>query len=180
MSIKYGLCNAHYAKILSTGNFAVPTALPGAVSLTLDDLSEFKMLNATGIEFPVCVKGAYKSGELSVVSLPLEFFMSIFEFRKHGGVLVEGKTVSKHFALLFESNDCSTPERFVFYDCIALLPGFQRSTVGESVEIADSKMKIAVSRPLARLIRGYDADFSASVLQGDEAFDTWFDEVYLI
>ncbi|MBR1751903.1 MAG: hypothetical protein IJ740_13720 [Ruminococcus sp.] len=49
MSIKYGLCNAHYAKILSTGNFAVPTALPGAVSLTLDDRSEFKMLNATGI-----------------------------------------------------------------------------------------------------------------------------------
>ena len=165
--------------INSSGSFAVPAELPGAESLTLDDRAEFKIMSAAGIQYPVGVKGAYKSGELGVVSLPLTFLTSVFGFRIQNGVLIEGETVSKHFAILFESIDGDTPERFVYYNCIALLPEFKRTTIDENIEISGDKLKIVVCRPLARLLRGFNADYKASVIQGEQAFDTWFNEVYL-
>ena len=179
MSVKYGLNNAHYSKILSTGGFAVPAALPGAESLSLNDGADFKIVSAAGAQTPIGIKEAYKSGELGVVSLPLTFFTDVFGCRYENGVIYEGKTISEHFALLFESMDGIIPERFVFYDCIAFLPDFNRETVGENVSIATEKLKIAVCRPLARLLRGYNADYKASVRQGEQAFDTWFDEVHI-
>jgi len=178
VSVKYGLSNAHYA-IMSGSGYATPAGLPGAESLTLDDHADFKIINAAGIDIPAGVKGAYKSGELGVVSLPLTFLTGVFGYRYENGVLIEGKTVSKHFAMLFETLDGLTPERFVYYDCIALLPQFKRETIGESVELETQKLKIAVCRPIARLLRGYNADYSASVLFGEQAYDTWFDGVYL-
>lgn len=178
MGVKYGLCNAHFAIILSTGSYDTPTRMPGAESLTLDDHTDLLISNAAGAEVPVGVKGAYKSGELAVTSLPLAFLTGLLGYKYENGILSEGKTKSDRFALLFESIDKTTPERFVFYDCIAYLPGFERITTAENIELSSDKLSIAVRRPLARLLRGYDADYKRSCLKGQQAYDNWFKEVY--
>lgn len=177
--MKYGLCNAHYAKILSTGGFARPASLPAAVSLSLNDNSDFMVVSAVGIQSPIGIKEAYKSGELETASLPLAFLTDILGYKYQNGMLFEGEKKAEHFALLFESEDSGLPERFVYYDCIAFVPELSRETIGDSVNIKDDKLKIAVSRPLARLLRGFDADYKAQVSKGEQAFDTWFDEVYV-
>ena len=179
MGVKYGLCNAHYAKILNTGGFAAPCRLPAAVKLSLNDHTDILTASAAGVTSAIGIKGAYKSGELEVASLPLAFLTDILGYRIQSGVLIEGKIQASHFALLFESLDNATPERFVYYDCIAFQPEFKRETIGDSVEITDEKLSIAVCRPLAKLLRGYSADFMSKCAKGEQAFDTWFDEVYV-
>lgn len=179
MGVKYGLCNAHYAKILNTGGYAAPKRLAGAENLTLNDHADFRILRAAGIDYPAATAGSYKSGELGIASLPLSFLTEIMGYRNNNGVLIEMQTHSEHFALLFESLNSGYPERFVYYDCMAIAPEFERETTGDSVKVVTEKLSIVATRPLARLLRGWNADYKAQVSFGHQAFDTWFDEVYV-
>ena len=107
--IKYNLKNVH-AAILTKGDdgtfsYGTPTAIPGAVSMSLDAEGDSSPFYADGIvSYRSTANNGY-NGTLEIALVPEWFRTDILQEEKDGnGVLIERSDVtdSVYFALLFE------------------------------------------------------------------------------
>ena len=180
MKVSFGIENVHYAAIGSSGEYGVPTALPGAVSLSINGGSRELTLNSYFGDVPFKKeKGSY-SGSLIIASLPLAFLSDIYgiELDVNGVEIDKGNETVKPFALLYQTNTDEGTIREVWYSCTAERPQYSIRTNDTGITVATRQIEIKMEKNIAREIYGFNDPFRARVKSGDEEYDTFFDEVY--
>lgn len=137
--IKYGIKNVYYAVATIGANNAAtydtPVALPGAVSLTLDQEGENNIFYADNIAYFSTYANDGYTGSLELALVPDSFRKDVLgEILDNKSVLVEDQNApSVHFALLFQFEGDTKAVKHVVYNCIASRPSVSGNTKEASI-----------------------------------------------
>ena len=132
--IKYGVKNVHYAVATIDENnaatFGTPVALPGAVSLTLDQEGESNNFYADNRVYFTAFGNDGYTGSLELAMIPDSFRTDVLgEVLDNKGVLVENQNAQTvHFALMFQFEGDEHATRHVIYNCVASRPSVSGNT----------------------------------------------------
>lgn len=178
--VKFGLKNAHYAKITDTGTeitFETPVRIPGAVSLSLTPNGEIVEYPADDITYWSAEINNGYDGEMEFADIPDTFKVDILgeEIDEENGVMYENSNAkASKFALLFEINGDVKARRYVLYYCTATRPTIASNTKqGSTVEPQSSALTFQ-SRP-----HPYNNYIKANTTTAaTTAFDSWFTTVH--
>ena len=138
--IKYGLSNCYYAVgTAGSGNtmtYGTPVALPGAVSLSLDQNGGQTTFYADNVAYWVGNANNGYTGSLELARIPETFETDILgNITDDNAVSVEdAAATSVHFALLFQFEGDASATRHVMYNCVASRPGVSGSTKEDTIE----------------------------------------------
>lgn len=178
--IKYGLKNVHAAIQTETDGvytYATPTAIPGAVSLSLEAQGEASPFYADDCEYYVSAGNNGYSGDLEIALIPEWFRTDILqETKDSNGVLVEtsdGKEAVK-FALLFEFAGDVKSVRHVMYNCTVARPAVGSQTKEENVEPQTESLTITSKPRTDGLVKSKTGDTTATA-----TYEGWYSEVYV-
>ena len=149
--IRYGISNVYYAVATiaanGTATYALPVALPGAVSLSMEPQGDRTPFYADNIEYYVSSSNTGYDGTLEVALLTDAFKKNILGYRedtKH--VFVEDMEAQPiHFALIFQFEGDESGRRHVLYNCTAQRPGENGSTKNETIEPQTESISIRAS-----------------------------------
>jgi len=176
--VKFGLKNVYYAVITETDGtitYGTPEPIPGAVNLTLDAAGESVQFYADDrVYFEENTNDGY-TGNLEIALIPDDFRKDVLgEIEDAKGALIENKDAkAKHFALLFEFDGDAKKTRHVLYYVLASRPSVAGATTTNTKEPQTETMNIT-ARPAPGT-----GDVKAKVPQGSNAYDTFFDDVYI-
>ena len=137
--IKYGIKNVYYAVATIGANNAAtydtPVALPGAVSLTLDQEGENNIFYADNIAYFSTYANNGYTGSLELALVPDSFRKDVLgEILDNKSVLAEDQNApSVHFALLFQFEGDTKAVKHVVYNCIASRPSVSGNTKEASI-----------------------------------------------
>lgn len=132
--IKYGVKNVHYAVATidenNSATFGTPVALPGAVSLTLDQEGESNNFYADNRVYFTAFGNDGYTGSLELALIPDSFRTDVLgEVLDNKGVLVENQNAQTvHFALMFQFEGDEHATRHVIYNCVASRPSVSGNT----------------------------------------------------
>ena len=178
--IKYGLKNVHAAIQTETEGaytYAAPTAIPGAVSLSLEAQGEAEPFYADDCEYYVSAGNNGYSGDLEIALIPEWFRTNILqETKDNNGVLVEtsdGKEAVK-FALLFEFAGDVKATRHVMYNCTVARPAVGSQTKEENIEPQTESLTITSKPRTDGLVKSKTGDTTATA-----TYEGWYNEVYV-
>lgn len=178
--VKYNICNVHYAVITKkedgTVEFAIPVAIPGAVSISLDPKGEPESFYADGVEYYVINNNQGYDGDLEVALIPESFREDVLlETADANNVLVENSnSQTGSFALLFEFDGDVRKIRHVMYNCSASRPSISGKTNEEGKEVQTETLTIK-SRPLANgLVKAKTGNSTT-----DSVYADWYKKVYV-
>ena len=138
--IKYGVKNVHYAVATIDENnaatFGTPVALPGAVSLTLDQEGESNNFYADNRVYFTAFGNDGYTGSLELALIPDSFRTDVLgEVLDNKGVLIENQNAQTiHFALMFQFEGDEKATRHVMYNCVASRPSTNGNTKEASIE----------------------------------------------
>ena len=139
--VKFNLKNAHYALLSiaedGTVSYAVPTPMPGSVSISLDANGEPENFYADGVAYYVINNNMGYDGDLELAMIPESFRTEVLKEELDAkGVLIENADVElASFALLFEFDGDQKHIRHVLYNCSASRPGIEGKTNEDSKEV---------------------------------------------
>jgi len=176
--IKFGLKNVHYAVVTETDGeitYDTPKPIRGAVNLTLDAAGESVQFYADdSVYYEENTNDGY-TGSLEMALIPDEFRVDVLgDELDANGALIENKDAkAKHFALMFEFDGDVKKMRHVLYYVLASRLSISGSTRTNTKEPQTETMNIT-ARPAPDT-----GDVKAKVPQGSDAYDTFFDEVYI-
>ncbi len=174
--IKYGLSNVYYAK-LTSGTYATPVPITGAVNLSLSADGESTSVYADNIEAFTMVTNNGYSGDIEFLIIPDAFKSDILGEEVAGGVQFESaKTQPSEFALMFQFEGDQSAKRHLLYRCKCTRPNIESSTQTNTTEAKNETLSITV-RPRNKA----DKYVKASVLDTTETHDiyeAWFSAVY--
>lgn len=181
--IKYGIKNLHYAVATIAANgsatYGTPVAIPGAVSMSLDQQGEITPFYADNVKYYTSVSNNGYNGDLELAIIPDSYKKDILGYVEDGnGVLVENADAPVvHFALMGQFEGDANGKRFVLYNCTS-----NRPTVGSQTK-EDS---ITPQTETVTLDAGsiYDATLDANIVKAsadgtNAKYDDWFDAVYV-
>lgn len=178
--IKYGLKNVHAAIQTETDgaySYATPTAIPGAVSLSLEAQGEATPFYADDCEYYVSAGNNGYSGDLEIALIPEWFRTDILqETKDSNGVLVEtsdGRQAVK-FALLFEFAGDVKAVRHVMYNCTVARPAVGSQTKEENVEPQTESLTITSKPRTDGLVKTKTGDTTATA-----TYEGWYTDVYV-
>ena len=178
--IKYGLKNVHAAIQTETDgaySYAAPTAIPGAVSLSLEAQGEATPFYADDCEYYVSAGNNGYSGDLEIALIPEWFRTDILqETKDSNGVLVEtsdGKEAVK-FALLFEFAGDVKAVRHVMYNCTVARPAVGSQTKEENVEPQTESLTITSKPRTDGLVKSKTGDTTSTAV-----YEGWYTDVYV-
>lgn len=177
--VKYGLKNVHYATITETAGaitYGTPVAIPGAISLTLDQEGEITPFYADNITYYQSAANNGYSGELEMALIPDSFRTDIL----NESVSTTNKIVAEYanqmpkpFALGFQIEGDESATLYWFYNVMPTRPSTSSSTVEDVVEPVTETMSItATPRSTDSLVRvksGEDTDKAVK--------EAWFESV---
>lgn len=180
--IKYGIKNLHYAiaTIASNGSatYGTPVAIPGAVSMSLDQQGEISPFYADNIKYYTSVSNNGYNGDLELALVPDSFKKDILGYIEDGnGVLVENADAPVvHFALMGQFEGDVNGKRFVLFNCTSNRPSVGSQTKEDSITPQTETITIDAGSI-------YDATLDKNVVKasadGSNAkYDDWFDAVY--
>lgn len=146
--ICYGLRNVHYALILSERGvmeYARPSPLPGAVSLSLSSVGELSPLYAAGGQRVGAVHhGSGYDGTLELAVIPDDFRRDVLGEVCEDGLIREiAVPQCRRIALLFEFQGDARAVRHVLYNCAVQPPGIEGVTKQEGVDVKTQTLSIA-------------------------------------
>lgn len=183
MKVKYGLKNVHYAvatidEINNTATYGPVKPWPGAVNLSMDPQGGTNVFRADNIDYWTGQSNTGYQGDLETALVPDDFKKDVLgEIEDSNGVLVENTGAkTKYFALLFQFEHDDKAARHVIYKCSATRPAVEGKTTEEEIEPSTETVTIT-SGAIHNDALDIDTP-KARALQGDPAYDTWFDAVY--
>ena len=163
--VKYGLSNCYYSVLDETaGTYGTPVAIPGAVSLSLDQEGELAKFRADNIDYFISSSNNGYSGDLEVALIPESFMKDVM------GEIVDTTTkiqyeradaLPKPFALLFQFEGDDKSTRHVMYYCKATRPSVASQTtdttiepVTETISITATARKVTIDGSQVPLVKG--------------------------
>lgn len=141
--VRFNLKNVHYA-ILTEGtgtggvvtySYATPIAVPGAVSLSLEQQGDAATFYADGIAYYVSQADNGYSGDLEMALFPDAMLKDVWGFTQGttDKVLVERtRSTDIRFALLFEIDGDANQDYYVLYNCTATRPNINATTTEDT------------------------------------------------
>lgn len=182
--VKYNLKNVHAAKLketvtegVSTFTYETPTAIPGAVSISLDAEGESSPFYADGIVYFRSVTNNGYSGDLEIALIPEWFRTEILQEKlDEKGVLVESSSVAESvkFALLFEFDGDVNAIRHVLYNCSASRPSIESETKEDTIEPGTETLSITADPRADGLVKARTGDTTDQA-----AYTNWYQAVYI-
>ena len=182
--VKYNLKNVHAAKMtetvtdgVTTFTYATPTAIPGAVSISLDAEGESSPFYADGIVYFRTVTNNGYSGDLEIALIPEWFRTEILqETLDSKGVLMENSGIgeSVKFAMLFEFDGDVNANRHVLYNCTASRPSIESETKEDTIEPGTETLSITADPRSDGLVKARTGDTTDAA-----AYANWYKEVYI-
>lgn len=178
--VKYNLKNAHYALLAvaedGTFSFAVPVAMPGSVSISLDANGEPENFYADGIAYYVINNNMGYEGDLELAMIPESFRTDVLkEELDSKGVLIENSEVElASFALLFEFDGDQKHIRHIMYNCSASRPGIEGKTNEDSKEVQTETLTIKATPLSNGMVKAKTGDMTDATVYGD-----WYKAVYI-
>lgn len=183
--VKYGICNVYFAVATiaanGTATYTTPKALPGAVSISLDQQGETNKFFADNIVYYTSVANNGYEGDLEVAKLNDDFLKDILGYGTDAnGILYEdaGAPVV-HFALMFQFEGDAHARRHVLYNCTCNRPSVSGSTKEDSVEPQTETITITATTIHHA---GLDKDIvKASVTPTETTqYNAWNSAVYMV
>ena len=178
--VKFNLKNAHYALLSiaedGTVSYAVPTPMPGSVSISLDANCEPENFYADGVAYYVINNNMGYDGDLELAMIPESFRTDILkESLDNNNVLVEDATAeTEAFALLFEFDGDVKQIRHVLYNCTAARPTIESSTNEEEIEVKTETLSIKAAPLSGGFVKARTSDTTS-----EAAYEGWYSAVYL-
>lgn len=173
--VKYNIKNVYYAKKTDENTYGEPVAIPGAVSISLEQQGEISAFYADGIKyFNSASNGGYE-GDLEVALVHDQFREDILGEKKDtNGVLFENAdTPNVEFALGFQIDGDKAPTLFWFYNCTATRPSVESSTTEDTIEPSTDTLNISCAASKDGSIRA-----KTTAESYEKVKNTWFTEVY--
>ncbi|WP_010278801.1 major tail protein [Paenibacillus senegalensis] len=181
--VTFGLERVHIAFLDESGNtptWETPIPIPGAVRWTPTAVGESSTFYAdNNAYFTITANNGY-TGELEMALVPDEVQAEMLGWViDDNGMLVEiSDAIPRKFALLGQVQGDKRNRRFVYYDCQASRPAKERTTKGESVEVATDVLNLTVSPTEIEGIRVVKGDLELSDTNA-AAYNSFFDSVYV-
>lgn len=181
--VRFGLKNVHYAVLSETESGGVisyswgtPVAVPGAVSLALDESGDVNNFYADNMVY-FSSKGATSySGDLEVARVPDQMLKDVFGYVEDATSKVLVKSAQKtpvHFALLYQIDGDVENDLYVMYNCTATAPNAGSATTTETTDPQTQTMGITAV-PLSD-----DSVFARTTAETTAAVrNAWFDSVW--
>lgn len=177
--VQFNLKNVHYAmfeKEVDTPSWSTPVAVPGAVSLSLEQQGELTKFYADGIVYWQSSSNNGYEGDLEMARFPDKMRQDVWgeELVETDNVLIENANVQpKSFALLFQIDGDQTNNLYCLYNCNATRPSVAGSTTNETKEPQTETCTISAV-PLAN----GNVKASTTATTTDEVRNNWFKKVY--
>lgn len=177
--VKFGLKNAHYAKITvaedGTLSFGKPVPIPGAVSLSMQAQGDSVKFYADNILYYASAANSGYEGDLEIARVPQSFRQDILgeKLDSTTGVLFEDASVEPApFALLFEFDGDANAVRHVLYQCTATRPGVNGSTTNNTKEPQTETMTITAAPRADGIVKA-----STTPTTTDTVYNGWYGSV---
>ena len=180
--IKYGISKCFYAKATPSTSgdgsltYATPVALPGAVSLSLEQQGEVNNFYADNIIYWTGNANNGYQGDLELALLPDQFRTDILgETLDAKGMYVERSNDSQsEFALLFQFEGDDKATRHAMYRCVANRPAVSGNTKEESIEPQTETITITAMPRINDEVVKARCPYTAST---SSSYATWFNAV---
>lgn len=181
--IKYGLEKCYYAKatIASDGSatYAAPVALPGAVSLSMDQQSDRTPFWADNIEYWISNLNNGYDGELELAVVPESFLKDILGYLTDANnvILEDAGAEPAHFALLFQFQGDKNAKRHVLYNCVASRPNLESQTREDTITPQTESLEITATSV-------YNTSLTKDIVKArvteteTTAYNSWYSAVY--
>ena len=178
--VKFNIRNVYYAKLTinedGTYTYGTPTAIPGAVSLSLDPNGEPSVFYADGYAYYTISNNQGYEGDLELALVPESFRKDILkESLDSNNVLIENATnQGEKFALLFEFDGDVRKIRHVLYNCIASRPTIESATKEDEIEVKTETLSITASPLQGGYVKARTSDNTETPY-----YNNWFNKVYI-
>lgn len=180
--IKYGISKCFYAKAIPSTSgdgsltYATPVALPGAVSLSLEQQGEVNNFFADNIIYWTGNANNGYQGDLELALIPDAFRTDILgETLDAKGMYVErSNDPQSEFALLFQFEGDDKATRHAMYRCVASRPAVNGSTKEESIEPQTETITITAMPRINDEVVKARCPYTAST---SSSYYTWFNAV---
>ena len=171
--VKYGLSKCYYA-VFSNDTYGTPVALPGAVSLSLDQEGETNKFRADNIDYYTSISNNGYSGDLELALIPDSFLKDVLGelVDEASGLQYEVATAKPSaFALLFQFEGDDKAVRHILYNCKATRPSLASNTTDSTIEPVTETISITATA------RETDNIVKAKCKEGDTAYNGFFSAV---
>lgn len=177
--VQFNLKNVHYAILTETSSgesYGTPVAVPGAVSITLDQDGETTAFYADGVKYYTAMSNAGYSGSLEIARVPDQMLLDIWGMEKDAkGVIMESVSTNyKDFALLFQIDGDADSQHFVFYKCSATRPSITSQTNTETKEPQTATLNLSI----APLLSNGDIKGKTSATSDATTVASWYTTVH--
>lgn len=174
--VKFNIKNVHYAKKTAEGTYEPPVAIPGAVSISLEQQGELSPFWADGIKYYVSASNGGYEGDLEVALIPDQFREDILgEVADTNKVLFENaNSQTVEFALGFQIDGDTMPTLFWFYNCTATRPSVESTTTEDAVEPTTDTLTVSCASTEDGTVRAKTTPGSYEAVK-----EKWFTEVYM-
>lgn len=158
-------------------------AWPGAVSLDLSNNAAQEDFYADNGVYYVTSSASNYEGDYESAAVPRAFKKEIYgDIEDQNGALIEAKnSITKYFAMAFETDGDIGGQRTILYKCSASRPSVGSATTEDGTEIKTETVTIkAISRADSVQIGGADRNLiQATITKGQSGYDTFFDVPYI-
>lgn len=179
--VKFGLSNCYYAVLNETdGTYGTPVAMPGAVSLSLDQEGETNNFRADNIDYYVSVSNNGYSGDLELALIPDSFLKDVMGEVKDNtnGLQYElGDAKPSAFALMFQFEGDVNAVRHVLYNCKATRPTVASETTDTTIEPGTETLSITAIAQVMTVKGNQKPVVKAKCEPSDSAYASFFTSV---
>lgn len=182
--VSFNLYNVHYAVLtetVGTGgavtySYGTPVALPGAVTLTLDQSGDSNVFYADGIAYYIGSANNGYEGDIEVAFVPDTMLVDVFGMTLDpiSNVVTETANVEpKPVALMFRVDTKDKPIDVVLYNCKLGRPGIGSTTNTNTKEPQTKTMSISATPRGDYKIKAHTTETTSDTIRNG-----WYTTVY--